>query len=678
LTQDPAPKEKEVIITASPLNAKDVHDTPYSADVVVGGDILERRLSRTTPEALKETPGVSVQKTGPGQGSPVIRGLTGYHTLMLIDGIRLNNSTMRAGPNQYWSTVDPFLIDRLEIVRGPSSVLYGSDSLGGTGYVTTKEPKPGLDIGGRTFYRFSSAERSHSVRQEAGGSEDGFGWFMGATYRDFNDIDGGRHYGEMIGTGYDEYDVDAKFVYRLTPGSKLVLAAQHHRTDDAARWHSTNRSRSWHGTTPGTDRQRDFDQERNLYYLQYHWAAQGGFLDAFRASLSWHRQAEKETRVTSSSAREIREFDVNTPALWIQGGKKSSIGYITAGAEVYRDIIGSKAHDRSAAGVLTTWERGPVADESTYNLWGIYVQDEFSIGALDVTPGIRFSRAEVEADDVDNILTDAVVFNPLEDAYQAVTGSLRLLYHLDENWNLIAGWGMGFRAPSLHDSTAIQLKLSGSLDLPAEGLDPEKSQTFDFGVRARYPTWEVSAFTFYTFLRDVIERVPAGDFNGDGTGDFTKDNFADGWIYGLEIAALYRLTDEVSVFSDWGYAKGEAEQLNAGIKDDQPIGKMNPSTMHLGARFEPKGSTVWVEGLATIVARQSHLSIAEGSDTQRIPPKHGTPGYTTYTVRGGHNVTEKVAITAAVENITNKDYRQHGSGVNEPGTNFVMGLDLKF
>ncbi len=107
-------------------------------------------------ELNREVPGVIVQKTGHGQGSPFLRGFTGFRTLLLIDGIRLNNSVFRDGPNQYWNTVDPFTIGQLEIIKGPSSVLFGSDAIGGTVNVVTRSREEfGVDIPhinfGRTF-----------------------------------------------------------------------------------------------------------------------------------------------------------------------------------------------------------------------------------------------------------------------------------------------------------------------------------------------------------------------------------------------------------------------------------------------------------------------------------------------------------------------------------------------
>jgi len=683
--QEPPKQEKEVVVTASPLNPKDVFDTPYSADVV-GRDDLERRLSRTTPDAMKEVPGVNVQKTSHGHGSPFIRGFTGFRNVFLVDGIRLNNSVFREGPNQYWNTVDPFVIDRLEIVRGPSSVLHGSDSIGGTVVAYTKGPESfdeGFHPHVRGYHRFASAEDSYTARAESWGNWGNLGWFAGATYRDFNDVTGGDHTGRMPETGYDEYDADLKFAYRLSGRFKLVFAAQHTRQDDVPRTHRLNVSKEWHGTVPGSDRQHKFDQERDLVYLQLHGDMKGGFIDAIKASLSWHRIGERFVRVTTttsatSTRREIRELDVDTPALWVQAGKQTSFGYLTGGVEFYRDSVESAGHDWLVNGTLRTFARGDVAGDATYDLLGVYLQDEITIGAFDVTPGIRFTRAKVDANDVDAIPGDAIVFRDFEETYSAVTGSLRALWHVSERWNVIGGWGMGFRAPSLDDSTAIRLvQSSAALDVPSEDLDPEKSHTFDLGVRARYPAWEVSAFAFYTLLRDFIRRVPAFDYDGDGDIDNAKENFADGWVYGFELGGLYRLTDEILVFADAAWVRGRADLLVGGEKKDVPLDKVNPPTLHAGVRYQPKSVKAWIEALVTSAHAQEHLSPGDEGDTGRIPPG-GTPGYTACTLRGGWQPYEFVTVTLSVENITNKDYRIHGSGQNEPGTNFIMGLDVRY
>lgn len=679
----PQEREKQIFITESPLNPKDVHHIPRPADVVTSEDQLRKGV-RTTPDLLKEVPGVSVQKTGVSQGSPFIRGWTGFRNVLLIDGIRLNNSVFREGPNQYWGTVDPFLIERLEVVRGPSSVLYGSDSIGGTAAAYTQEPwdfESGLHARARSYYRYATAEHSHTGRQEVHANQDDLGFLVGGTVRNFGDLRGGEHVKEQRDTGYEEYAGDAKVVYRLSKDSKLVFAVQRLRQHDAPRWHSTDDSNDqWQGTAPGTDLRRDFEQERDLYYVQYHAKMEGGPIDAFKASLSWHRQAEKENRLTSSSTRQIREFDVRTPALWVQAGKKTEWGYFTAGAEYYRDEVNSSGHNWTGAGALQSFERGNVADEATYDLLGVYLQDEISVGSLDVTPGIRFSWAKAAADEVQRFPGDPLVsFTELDETYSAVTGSLRLLYHVDEHWNVLGGWGMGFRAPGLSDSTSMTIALSGVQEVPVEGLDPEFFHSLDAGVRARYQEWTFGAFAFYTIIDGMITRVVASP---GPPPVFTRDNAGDGYVYGFELSALYRVTEEVSVYADWGYAKGEVDTLvstGPDVESEQPLGKVGPSLVHLGVRYEPKDQGWWVEALGTAARHQHHIPPQEGPpfDNQRIPP-NGTPGYGILTLRGGFAYAEQYRITMAVENVFNKDHRVHGSGQNEAGTNFVIGAEVRF
>lgn len=176
-----------MLITATRLEEENFH-IPYACDSIDAEALTTRKAFRTLPEALKEVPGVMVQQTGHGQGSPYIRGFTGYRTLLLIDGIRLNNSVFRDGPNQYWNTIDTLTIERLEVVKGPGSVLYGSDAIGGTVNARTRtrlpeDPStgaPGLTWERRGYWRYASAEQSHVVRAEVTKKNVGDGLVHGA------------------------------------------------------------------------------------------------------------------------------------------------------------------------------------------------------------------------------------------------------------------------------------------------------------------------------------------------------------------------------------------------------------------------------------------------------------------------------------------------------------------
>ncbi|MFN2399562.1 MAG: TonB-dependent receptor plug domain-containing protein, partial [Gemmatimonadaceae bacterium] len=99
--------------------------------------------SRVLPDVLRDVVGVQVQQTNAGHGTVILRGLTGNQVLILVDGVRLNNATIRDGPNQLLALIDPERIERVEVIRGPGSVLFGSDAMGGVVNVVTRRPAPG-------------------------------------------------------------------------------------------------------------------------------------------------------------------------------------------------------------------------------------------------------------------------------------------------------------------------------------------------------------------------------------------------------------------------------------------------------------------------------------------------------------------------------------------------------
>ena len=139
---------------------RSLFDTPAAASLRTREEIAERQAPDMF-QALQNEVGVLMQSTAAGQASPFIRGLTGQQVLILVDGIRLNNSITRRGPNQYFNTIDAGMVDHIEVLRGQGSVLWGSDAIGGTINVVTR----GADVAhGRVLRRLLYA-RVHAVLQ---------------------------------------------------------------------------------------------------------------------------------------------------------------------------------------------------------------------------------------------------------------------------------------------------------------------------------------------------------------------------------------------------------------------------------------------------------------------------------------------------------------------------------
>ena len=132
---------EQVVVTPSRGWSERVSSVPESVTVTTRDD-LDRRPHTLLGQALREQPGVMLQQTTTAQVSPVIRGFTGQGNLYLLDGVRLNASTWRSGPSQYFAWIDAQSVESLEVVRGSGSVQYGSDALGGT--IQVVPARPGL------------------------------------------------------------------------------------------------------------------------------------------------------------------------------------------------------------------------------------------------------------------------------------------------------------------------------------------------------------------------------------------------------------------------------------------------------------------------------------------------------------------------------------------------------
>lgn len=158
----------EVTVTATRGVEEDSHRVPQSTSVVMRADI-DGRPYQLLPQVLREEPGILLQQTTSSQTSPIIRGVTGQSNVYLLNGVRFNTGTWRPGPNQYLAWIEDSAIERLEIVRGPGSVQYGSDALGGTINFLAARPAFGLPktrVGGDAQVIFASADRG------AGGQAD--------------------------------------------------------------------------------------------------------------------------------------------------------------------------------------------------------------------------------------------------------------------------------------------------------------------------------------------------------------------------------------------------------------------------------------------------------------------------------------------------------------------------
>ncbi len=466
-----------VIVTASRI-AQPINKAGAST-ALIDSQELQRNQTRTLPEALATTPGILVQKTANGHGSPFIRGFTGFHNLLLVDGIRLNSTILRSGPNQYCNTVDNNSLERIEVLKGPGSALYGSDAIGGTVQAFTRlpiyAPEGQESWSGRLQLRASSAERSIVGRTELGYSTDSIAALFGFTYKNFGDLQGGKHVRRQRKTGYDELNFDGKLRLALDSDREFVLAHYNVDQDDIWRTHRTPYGISWSGTTIGSEPVHKFNQDRTLSYLRYLDTAPTALYDDLQATLYYQTQKEKKTVVSKAWDRTDDGFSVKTWGANINLIKESDYGTWAYGAEYLRDAVTSFRTVYNPDGsIKSIGLQGPVADDSYYHMAGIYLQNRLALSdRWDLTAGGRATYARADVGAFENVNTAPHSLDSLDESWTDASGFARLSYEAlqDHAW-IYTSASQGFRAPGLSDLTRFDVARTDVVSYPSPDVDP--------------------------------------------------------------------------------------------------------------------------------------------------------------------------------------------------------------
>lgn len=650
--------DEQLQVTAS-RDERRTADLPFTTSVVEAAE-LARRLPRSTPEALMDAPGVLVQKTNHGSGSPYVRGLVGNQVLVLIDGIRLNNSTFRFGPNQYLSTIDPGQIERIELVRGAGAVLYGSDALGGVINVVTKRPSLSLN---RTSFGLaataramtSSMERSGRVEVEAAGPR--LAARGGFSARDFGDIHAGGSLGVEAPSGYGELAGDAAVLFRASDRSMISISYQHLRQDDVPRFDQV--------TQRGFARYSFDPQVRQLGAVTLRHFPGSGAVRNLESTVSFHRSFERrEIQRVGSTTQTVEEDAIGTLAFSVQANFVPWRGWtFRSGADLYGDRIASTRRDEPLAGSASTSRRGQYPDGARARSFAGFMSSSRTWGASTIDAGARYTHFIVSASDA--------TFGEIALSNSAWVGNAGATYRLSSHAQVFGSISQAFRSPNVDDVSTLGNFDSG-IEVPSPNLVPERSVSVEAGVRLRFGTFGATVSAFRTNLRDLIDRVRS-TFEGSDFYEsqpvFQKANVQRAYVYGAELEADWRETERLTIFGHTSYAVGHQPTL------DQPMRRIPPLNGLLAARWTKSANGLWVEGRMRAAGGQTRLSSGDKAD-HRINPA-GTPGWAVVSIGTGRPLGSKVEVVGAIENLFNEAYRIHGSGIDGVGRSAWVGLRVK-
>lgn len=643
---------------------------------------IQEQAAGTTPELFEGIPGVLIQRTNPGGGSLIIRGRNGNQNLIMIDGVPINDAGWRFSNVQYLNTIDPGLIERIEVLRGPESVLYGSGALGGVVNIVTKSRKdygqtfdPGVGI----ISNYSTAATSPYNRLQFQGNFLNLGVYGGGSlyYPGAYYAGEGRTYGESI-VGYDQTAADIRLDWRLGDIWTLTFDYQFLRQNDVPR---TDRFPSpLVDTTRFTNRPTFINpQEREFGYLRLSgFDENASFLNGLVLTLNLQRRSETEFETTiaernannvlvrrATPRRRVSEEEVLFGGVDLRGFTNlSDYHTLTYGTTYYHDTVDASRTERNGAGPVV-----PIVPtlppDGEYGQFGLFLMDSLTIfDWLTLNGGVRYSAIEASGTaraGSTSATAPPIFFDRHFANWSWETGAV---VRLTDRWNWVASVAEGFRAPNLEDLGANERSTAIGPDSGNVNLALEYGINYETGFRYQGDRISGAVTTYYTDNPSQIVRnfLP---------GNVSARTNTRGYLQGVELEGALRLTENWSLFSTGTYTTGDD------ITRREPL-RVIPANMILGGRWATRGPRcgLFVETWTEMMAAYDRLNQSDRLDI-RIPVG-GVPAWQTFNIRGGVDGARLGRLTCGLYNLFNQNYRIVGSGIDATGIDFRVGYEKNF
>ena len=638
------------VISASRRNTSNLK-LPFASSILSKPSQSEN-IPRSTPESLSIIPGVFVQKTNHGGGSPFIRGLTGNQTLLLVDGIRVNNSTFRYGPNQYLNTIDPFSIDKIEVLRGSGSVQYGSDAMGGVIQVFTKDPgfSESTNLKGTVNARYGSGnmEKSGSTEFVYSSSKLVFSGILGL--KNFGDLVGGDTTGTQSPSGYRESDASVKVRLKLSKKAELTVANQFVQQHDVDVFHKV-RLENFKINKMGV-------QGRNLTYVKLRMEQSSPIFKEINITGSLNSTIEERNSLKNASLISGLERDkVSTSNLSAEiFSVLNKYWTATSGLEYYRDKISSTRSNMNSQSGSITLLRGLYPNNSSYLNTSLYSLHHLELGRFNMEAGLRYNwlKASIFDQDIGQIGVSPSAF----------VWNAGLNYTLKDHHVYVA-LNTGYRAPNIDDMGTLGI-VDFRYELPSYSLKPEKSYNSELGYKYASGRMSLGAALYRNKMIDLITRVQTTQLI-DGYKVYKKENTEEALIKGVE------------GFLEWQVDRNFTAEMFASFNHGQnlsksePLRRVPPFNGNISLKY--KLTKLYVKGELAWADKQDRL--AQGDRDDNRIPLNGTPGWKVLNIYSGYTFG-KAHIRLSAQNLFDVDYRTHGSGINAVGRSLWMNVQYNF
>ena len=685
----------QVTITAT-RTAKDVFDTP-SAVSVIDSATLRRRLPNTPVDAFRELPGLDISGVGTNQTRPTIRGLGGQRILLLEDGLRLNNSRRQQDFGELPAIAGISGIDRVDVVRGPASVLYGTDAIGGVvNVITSGLPASGSEgVHGWAGFRYSTADKQQTPSAGVQGRMGRFAFRANGAYRDTQSYDApSGSFGaidlandvRVHDTGVRDYSYNASAGWDLTASQSLFARAERYTARNAGFGYVANEDL---GATGAPTIQITYpDQDVERYSLGWRGLSLGSAV-ADRVEVTTYLQANarhlnldvfvpfgRGLPPTAGVTSQQRNWtDLRTAGFRAEATKLvGSRVLLTYGADAFRD----RSDNTDSSQTIVTGFGPPQTQVSTrpqvpnasFRSAGLFAQGDVQlVDRVSVIVGARYQDVLAKTR-----TTPGLPDSSFESRDNTAVGTANLLVRAATGLNLIAAVGRGFRSPNLVERFFEGPTPEGAgYQARNLNLDPETSVNVDLGARWRHGGLFAEGFVFQNSVHDGIAIEATGD-TINRLPVYQNVNVDKLRFRGLELTAGARLVHTLDVSAN--FSRIESKNVT---DPNSPVGDTYSRKVVFDVAWRPLSDRVSLG--YTLRHNGEQKDIVAGAS----PVGDVLPAFTVHDLRAQATLfsrgRNRTSVVLGVHNLTNELYAEFANASffrPEPQRNVSTAILLEF
>ncbi len=701
---------RETVISAN--RSKQARSAVAQQVLVVRKPEIEQINAQTTADLIQQSGAAFVQRSQQGGGSPVLRGFEASRVLLVVDGIRMNNAIYRAGHLQNILTIDNAMLERAEVLYGPSTTVYGTDALGGALCFFTKNPvfsqSRKLKTTGSAFLRYGTVNQEKTAHADVSLGGKRVASILSLTYSDFGDLRMGKNPGsegrfgerptyvdringrDSIVTnsdpyvqkfsGYQQMDVMSKTMFRPNARTLHTLNLQFSTSSDIPRYDRlTDKGSGGNGLASAEWYYGPQDRRMVAYKLE---KQQVGWFDEFQTTINWQGIEEsRHNRNFGAPRRTDRVEALNVFGLVSELDKAWSNQALRLGLDVQYNTVQSTATrvDVSTGTESAQSTRYPDGGSQTLHI-AAFATHHWQHNTWSFSEGLRAGFASLDAT-FESKDFYPFPFDKAEQRSPVVSGHVGAVWNGSGAWRFAANASTGFRVPNVDDLAKVFDSAVGNVVVPNPDLKPEKTFNLDLNLSRNVTDrlrWE--NVLWGTLLQDAIV-TDVFTFNGqdsilyDGTNSrvLANQNARKARLFGFSSGLDADLSAQWAAYASISYTKGEIIES----ENNKPLDHIPPLYGRAGLRWHtPKAAVeTWTIFNAKKPIDQYNN---EGEDNAQYAPPGGMPGWFTLNLRATYRFSQVLALQAGLENILDRQYRNFASGINAPGRNVWVTLRMNW